>query len=62
MAEIHLQRKRKNLWWLWLLIVLIVLAVVYYLYINNYFGQENVNVMHRSLSGFEVFEGTRQWS
>lgn len=55
MAEIHLQRKRKNLWWLWLLLVLIVLAVVYYLYINNYFAQENVNVMLRSFSGFEAF-------
>ncbi|MEJ7780159.1 MAG: hypothetical protein WKF68_11285 [Daejeonella sp.] len=62
MAEIHLQRKRKNLWWLWLLIILIVLAVVYYLYINNYFTQENVTVMHRSLSGLEAFEGTRQMS
>ncbi len=54
MAEIHLRRKRKNLWWLWLLLVLIVLAVVYYLCINNYFGQGNVNVMRRSLSDFEA--------
>ena len=44
MAEINVQRKRKNLWWLWLLILLITLAVVYYLYTNNYFGQENLNV------------------
>ena len=46
MAEIHVQRKRKNLWWLWLLIILIVAAVVYYLYVNNYFNKDNVNVFH----------------
>lgn len=46
MAEIHVQRKRKNLWWLWLLIILIVAAVVYYLYINNYFNKDNVNVFN----------------
>lgn len=44
MAEINIQRKRKNLWWLWLLILLIILAVVYYLYNNNYFDRENLNV------------------
>ena len=52
MAEIRLQRKSKNLWWLWLLILLIVLAVVYYLYTNNYFGKDNLNViryLHPSL-------------
>ncbi len=62
MAEIHLQRKRKNLWWLWLLIILIVLAVIYYLYNNNYLGQENVNVIRHSLSGLEAFESVRRWS
>lgn len=46
MAEIHVQRKRKNLWWLWLLIILIVAAVVYYLYVNNYFNKDNVNVFN----------------
>jgi hypothetical protein len=46
MAEIHVQRKRRNLWWLWLLIILIVAAVVYYLYTNNYFNKDNVNVFN----------------
>lgn len=45
MAEIHVQRKRRNLWWLWLLIILIIAAVIYYLYTNNYFNSENLNVM-----------------
>lgn len=46
MAEIHVQRKRRNLWWLWLLIILIVAAVIYYLYTNNYFNSENLNVFN----------------
>ena len=45
MAEIHLQKKRKNLWWLWLLLILIILAVVYYLYTNN-FNEDNLNAVH----------------
>ncbi len=62
MAEIHIQRKRNNLWWLWLLIILIVLAVVYYLYINNYFDKGNLSVMLRlPLSGF-AFEQIPQLS
>ena len=48
MAEIHVQRKRRNLWWLWLLIILIIAAVIYYLYTNNYFNTENLNVMIHS--------------
>ncbi len=55
MADIHVQPKRNNLWWLWLLIILIVAAVAYYLYINNYFDTGNLNVMSQfnkgSLSG-----------
>ena len=50
MAEIHVQRKRRNLWWLWLLIILIVAAVIYYLYTNNYFNTENLNVINLSPS------------
>jgi hypothetical protein len=46
MAEIHVQRKRRSLWWLWLLIILIAAAVIYYLYINNYFGEEDLNVIN----------------
>lgn len=45
MAEIHVQRKRRNLWWLWLLIILIIAAVIYYLYTNNYFNNTDLNVM-----------------
>ncbi len=57
MAEIRVQRKRKNLGWLWLLLILIVLAAVYYLYTNNYFTQDNVNVMYPVPAGNFVFEG-----
>ena len=46
MAEIHVQRKRRNLWWLWLLIILVLAAVIYYLYTNNYFNTETVNVLN----------------
>ncbi|WP_026898193.1 hypothetical protein [Daejeonella oryzae] len=62
MAEIHIQRKRKNLWWLWLLIILIVLAVVYYLYTNNYFGQQELNVFNLLSPGFSSTELTTQFS
>jgi hypothetical protein len=46
MAEIHVQRKRRNLWWLWLLIILILAAVIYYLYTNNYFNTGDLNVLN----------------
>jgi hypothetical protein len=46
MAEIHVQRKRRNLWWLWLLIILIVAALVYYLYVNNYFNTDNLSTLN----------------
>jgi hypothetical protein len=35
MANLHVQRKRKNYLWVWLLIILIIAAAVYY-YINYY--------------------------
>ena len=36
MAQLHVQKKRNQLWWLWLIILLIIIAVVYYvLVINN---------------------------
>ena len=54
MAEIHVQRKRRNLWWLWLLIILIVAAVIYYLYTNNYFNSENLNVINFSPSDWLI--------
>jgi len=54
MAEINVQRKRRNLWWLWLLVILIVAAVIYYLYINNYFDTENLNVMNVPYTEFFV--------
>lgn len=36
MAELHVQRKRKSLWWLWLIIILIIAVAVYYWYVNYY--------------------------
>lgn len=56
MAEIHVQRKRRNLWWLWLLIILILAAVIYYLYTNNYFNTGDVNVFNNIPS--EVLPGS----
>ena len=35
MAEIHVERKRKSLWWLWLLIIIILAVAVYIWYTNN---------------------------
>jgi hypothetical protein len=46
MAQLHVQKKRNQLWWLWLIIILIIIAVAYYfLVMNNYvpdtFGIKN---------------------
>jgi len=46
MAQLHVQKKRNQLWWLWSIIILIIIAVAYYLLvINNYvpdtFGIKN---------------------
>jgi hypothetical protein len=54
MAEIHVQRKPNNLWWLWVLIILILAAGAYYLYTNNYFEQGNVNVRLLPSAGIGV--------
>jgi hypothetical protein len=35
MAQLHIQKKRNQLWWLWIIIVLIIIAVVYYLLVIN---------------------------
>lgn len=35
MAEIHVERKRRSLWWLWLLIIIILAVAVYIWYTNN---------------------------
>jgi len=35
MAQLHVQKKRNQLWWLWILLVLIIAAVVYYLLVRN---------------------------
>lgn len=36
MAELHVQPKRPNLWWLWLLLALIIAGAAYYWYTNYY--------------------------
>lgn len=38
MAELHVQRKRNNYWWLWLLILIIAIAAAVYWYMNYYQG------------------------
>lgn len=38
MAEIHVEPKRKSLWWLWLLIIIILAVIAYYWYTNYYQG------------------------
>ena len=35
MAQLHVQKKRNQLWWLWILLILIIAAVVYYLLVRN---------------------------
>lgn len=40
MAEIHVQRKRRSLWWLWLLIIIVLAALVWYWYSNRSPGND----------------------
>ena len=35
MAQLHVQKKRNQLWWLWLIIVIIIIAVAYYMMVIN---------------------------
>lgn len=35
MAELHVQPKRKNDWWLWVILILIIIGAIYY-YVNYY--------------------------
>ena len=35
MAQLHVQKKRSQLWWLWILVILIIFAIVYYLLVQN---------------------------
>ena len=53
MAQLHVQKKRNQLWWLWIIIIIVALAVVYYLLVQNNilpdtFGLKNAtaSVMH----------------
>jgi len=32
MAELHVQRKSKSLWWLWVVVILIIAAAIWYFY------------------------------
>jgi uncharacterized membrane protein YhaH (DUF805 family) len=41
MAQILVQRKRKNYWWIWLLLLIIVLGVLFYLYQQGMLGDLN---------------------
>jgi len=50
MAQLHVQKKRNQLWWLWLLIILIIIAAAYYLLVQNgvlpdSFGLKNSTAM-----------------
>lgn len=35
MAELHVQKKHNQLWWLWIIIILLAIAVIYYLLVQN---------------------------
>ncbi|HEY2725634.1 MAG TPA: hypothetical protein VGI61_00555 [Parafilimonas sp.] len=35
MAQLHVQKKRNQLWWLWLIVIIIAIVVIYYLLVRN---------------------------
>ncbi|HYK46130.1 MAG TPA: hypothetical protein VEV83_13215 [Parafilimonas sp.] len=35
MAQLHVQKKRGQLWWLWIIVLLIIIGVVYYFLVRN---------------------------
>jgi hypothetical protein len=30
MAQLHVQKKSNQLWWLWLIVLIVIIAIVYY--------------------------------
>lgn len=45
MAEIHVQRKHKSMWWLWLLIILIIVAIICYYVYQRYYDPDGAYTM-----------------
>jgi uncharacterized membrane protein YkvA (DUF1232 family) len=35
MAQLHVQKKRNQSWWVWIIVILIIFAIVYYLLVRN---------------------------
>ena len=35
MAQLHVQKKRNQSWWIWLIVLLIAIAVIYYIMVRN---------------------------
>lgn len=54
MAQLHVQKKRNQLWWLWLIITLIVIAVVYYLLVTNNYVPDTFGIKNH-ITALKVF-------
>ena len=50
MAQLHVQKKRNQLWWLWLIILLIIIAVVYYVLVINNVIPDSLGIRRYSTS------------
>jgi len=58
MAELHVQRKRKNFSWLWLIIVALIIAVVVYWYMNYYQQNGELNTNNTTTSADTINNDT----
>ena len=54
MAQLHVQKKRNQLWWLWLLLILIAIAVVYYLLVRNNVVPDSLGIKNYTTSFTDV--------
>ena len=50
MAQLHVQKKRTQLWWLWLLIILLAIAIVYYVLVQNNTLPDTFGLKHYNTS------------
>jgi len=55
MAQLHVQKKRNQLWWLWLIILLIIIAVVYYVLVINNIVPDSLGIRTDTTSVANVY-------
>ena len=55
MAQLHVQKKRNQLWWLWLIILLIIIAIIYYVLVINNVIPDSLGIRRYTTSVANVY-------